>query len=184
MKPTFFARSSDFRKWLEKNHEKETELLVGFYKVDTGKESMTWSQSVDEALCFGWIDGVRKSMGEQSYTIRFTPRKPGSNWSAININKMEELITKGLVRPAGMAAYEKRQEKKSRVYAYEKAPVMLSPAYQKKIKANRKAWDFFSRQAPSYQRVVNHWIMNAKQTTTQESRLKRLITASEQQKRL
>jgi uncharacterized protein YdeI (YjbR/CyaY-like superfamily) len=184
MKPTFFASPSGFRKWLEKNHEKETELLVGFYKVDSGKKSMTWPQSVDEALCFGWIDGVRKSMGEDSYTIRFTPRKPGSNWSSINIKKMEELVKKGLVHPAGLAAYGKRQENKSRIYAYEKAPVTLSPAYLKKLKSNKKAWDFFSGQAPSYQKVINHWIMSAKQTTTQESRLDRLIEASSRQKRL
>lgn len=184
MKPTFFATPAAFRKWLEKNHAKKTELLVGFYKVGSGKKSISWPQSVDEALCFGWIDGVRKSMGQESYTIRFSPRKPGSNWSDINIKKMEELIKKGLVHPAGMAAYAKRQESKSRVYAYEKAPVELSPAYLKKIKANNTAWNFFSRQPPSYQKVINHWIMSAKQKTTQESRLQRLIAASEQQKRL
>lgn len=184
MKPIFFSKPSEFRKWLEKNHDTATELLVGFYKVDSGKPSMTWPESVDEALCFGWIDGVRKSMGEESYTIRFTPRKPSSNWSAINIKKMEDLIKKGLVRPEGLAAYAKRQEKKSRIYAYEKAPETLSNAYLKKLKANKKAWAFFSKQAPSYQKVINHWIMNAKQIPTQESRLQKLIDASEKGKRL
>ena len=108
MTPTFFAKQSDFRNWLKKHHQKETELVVGFYKVDSGKPSMTWSQSVDEALCFGWIDGVRKRIDEDSYTIRFSPRRPGSIWSAINIAKVSELKKKGLIRPAGTAAFEKK----------------------------------------------------------------------------
>src|SRR5580765_5571198 len=112
--PTFFAKQSDFRKWLQKNNKKETELLVGFYKVGSGKTSMTWSQSVDEALCFGWIDGVRRSIDKESYQIRFTQRKPTSIWSAINIQKIKELTKQGLMRPAGLASFEKRTESKSR----------------------------------------------------------------------
>ena len=114
--PTFFARQSDFRKWLQKNHKKETELLVGFHKVGSGKPSMTWSQAVDEALCFGWIDGVRKSIDKDSYQIRFTQRKSTSIWSAINIKKIEELTKQGLMQPAGLASFEKRTESKSKQY--------------------------------------------------------------------
>src|SRR5688572_20855102 len=125
MKPIFFETGGDFRKWLSKNHKKETELLVGFYKVGSGRPSMTWSESVDEALCFGWIDGVRKSMDDKRYTIRFTPRRPTSIWSAVNIKKMEELIRKGLVQPEGLAAHEKRNENRSKIYTHEKAPVKL-----------------------------------------------------------
>lgn len=184
MEPTFFSTPSDFRNWLSKNHKKETELLVGFYKVDSGGESITWSQSVDEALCFGWIDGVRKSIDDKSYTIRFTPRKPTSIWSAVNLKKMEELIKKQLVKPAGLAAFEKRKESRSKIYTYEKAPVKLDRNYEKKFKANKKAWAFFLSQAPSYQRVVFNWIMSAKQITTQHSRLEKLIDSSEAGKRI
>ncbi|MGQ2982528.1 YdeI/OmpD-associated family protein [Flavobacterium sp.] len=120
MEPHFFKTPADFRKWLDKNHETKTELLVGFYKTGTGKASMTWPESVDQALCYGWIDGVRRSLGEESYTIRFTPRKPTSIWSAVNIDKMADLQKKGLVQPAGLAAFEKRTESKSRVYSHER----------------------------------------------------------------
>src|SRR6187549_365301 len=119
MTPTFFANQSDFRKWLQKNHTKETELLVGFYKVGSGKPSMTWSQSVDQALCFGWIDGVRKSIDKDSYQIRFTPRKQTSIWSAVNIKKIEELTKQGLMQPEGLASFEKKQEAKSKIYSHE-----------------------------------------------------------------
>src|SRR6187401_3158431 len=126
MTPTFFANQSDFRKWLQKNHKKETELVVGFYKVGSGKPSMTWSQSVDEALCFGWIDGVRTSIDKDRYQIRFTPRKPGSNWSAVNLKKIEELTKQGLIQPAGLAVFEKRKAEKSKIYSYEKAEPKFS----------------------------------------------------------
>src|SRR5580693_5865612 len=126
MKPLYFATANDFREWLIKNHAVETELIVGFYKVHTGKPSISWSQSVDEALCFGWIDGVRKSLDEEKYIIRFTPRKPTSIWSAINIKKIEELTKQGKMQPAGILSFSKRKEHKSKIYAYEKAPAKLS----------------------------------------------------------
>ena len=184
MTPTFFAKPSDFRKWLKKNHKKETELLVGFYKVGTGKESISWSQSVDEALCFGWIDGVRKSIDKDSYCIRFTPRRSTSIWSAINIKKVEALTKQGLMKPAGLASFEKREEKKSRIYAYEKDLISLNKNYEKKFKTNKKAWTFFKSQAPSYQKVLVHWIMSAKQEATQISRLEKLINSSEAGKKV
>ena len=125
MAPTFFATQSDFRKWVTKKHKNETELLVGFYKVDSGKSSMSWSQSVDEGLCFGWIDGVRKSIDKESYSIRFTPRKNTSIWSAINIKKVEELAKNGLMTTQGLKAYNLKTESKSKIYSHEKERQLL-----------------------------------------------------------
>ena len=177
--PLFFPTPSSFRKWLEKNHDKAKELLVGFYKVNSGKPSMTWSESVDEAICFGWIDGVRKSIDAESYSIRFTPRKPGSIWSAINIQKVEHLSKKGLMHPSGIAAFEKRKDSKSRIYSYEKPPEVLSDDFLKKFKSNEKAWQFFQSMPPSYRRTAVHWVMNAKQENTRLKRLNELINDSE-----
>jgi uncharacterized protein YdeI (YjbR/CyaY-like superfamily) len=176
--PTFFAKQSDFRKWLQKNHKKETELLVGFYKVGSGKPSMTWSQSVDEALCFGWIDGIRKSIDEESYQIRFSQRRPSSIWSAINIKKIEALKKQGLMQPAGLAIFEKRTESKSRVYSFEKDAVELPENFKKQFKANKRAWDYFQALAPSYRKISTHWVMSAKQETTRLKRLNQLISES------
>ncbi|HSV10560.1 MAG TPA: YdeI/OmpD-associated family protein [Hanamia sp.] len=177
--PLFFSTQSSFRKWLEKNHGKAKELLVGFYKVNSGKESMSWSQSVDEAICFGWIDGVRKSIDSESYSIRFTPRKPGSIWSAINIQKVENLSKQGFMHPSGLAAFEKRKEHKSRIYSYEKPPENLSKDFLKKFQSNKKAWKYFQSMAPSYQRTAIHWVMNAKQENTRIKRVAELINDSE-----
>src|SRR6188768_1901053 len=176
--PKFFSKPSDFRKWLQKNHKKETELIVGFYKVGSGKPSMTWPQSVDEALCFGWIDGVRKSIDKDCYQIRFTQRKPTSIWSANNIHKIEELTKQGLMQPAGLASFEKRKESKSKIYSYEKAEEVLAPNFIKQFKANKKAWDYFQALAPSYRKVSTHWVMSAKHETTRLKRLNQLISES------
>lgn len=184
MTPIFFATQSDFRQWLEENHNQKTELLVGFYKVGSNRPSMTWTQSVDEALCFGWIDGVRRSINGESYCIRFTPRKKRSIWSAVNIRKVEELTKQCLMQPAGLAAFEKREESKSRIYAYEKQPVKLSEEFEQKFKANKKAWSFFQSQAPSYQKIVIHWVMSAKQEATRTSRLEKLIANSEAEQKV
>jgi uncharacterized protein YdeI (YjbR/CyaY-like superfamily) len=178
MKPTFFAKQSDFRKWLQVNHKKEKELLVGFYKVDSGKPCMTWSQSVDEALCFGWIDAVRKSIDKDSYTIRFTHRKPDSVWSSINIKKIKDLVKKGIIQPAGLEAFKKRKAAKSKIYSYEKVPSKLNPAYEEKFKVNKKAWAFFASLAASYKKLAIHHVMDAKQEKTQISRLEKLIADS------
>jgi uncharacterized protein YdeI (YjbR/CyaY-like superfamily) len=179
MTPVFFANQAGFRKWLQKNHRKQTELLVGFYKVGSGKPSMSWSQSVDEALCYGWIDGVRTSIDKASYQIRFTPRKPTSIWSAININKIEALIKAGLMQPAGLASFEKRTETRSRVYSHEKEGVAFTKEFIKQFKANKKAWHYFEALAPSYQKVSTHWVMSAKQEATRLKRLNQLILDSE-----
>jgi len=178
MTPIFFAKQSDFRKWLRKNHKKETELVVGFYKVDSGKPSMSWSQSVDEALCFGWIDGVRRSIDNESYQIRFTQRKSTSIWSAINIKKIEELTKAGLMQAAGLESFEKRIERKSRIYSHENDEVELTQHFKKQFKANKKAWDYFQALAPSYRRLSVHWVMSAKQETTRIKRLNQLIANS------
>ena len=184
MNATFFENQDEFRNWLEANHDNETELIVGFYKVDSGKPSMTWSQSVDQALCFGWIDGVRKSIDKESYCIRFTPRKKKSNWSAINISKVEELTKAGLMKPEGLKAFSLRTENKSNIYSHEKGTVELGIDYEKQFKNEKIAWDFFVKQAPSYRKVMIHWIMSARQEKTRQARLDKTINASRQLKRL
>jgi uncharacterized protein YdeI (YjbR/CyaY-like superfamily) len=180
----FFPTQYDFRRWLEENHEKETELVVGFYKVDSGKASMTWSEAVDQALCFGWIDGVRRKVDGESYSNRFTPRRANSNWSAVNIKKVEELTAKGLMKPAGIAAFEKRKEEKSAIYAYENERKQFSEEFEKQFKANEKAWNFFEKQANWYKKQMTGWVMTAKQEATRVRRLEKLISESENEKRL
>ena len=181
MPHTFFAKQSGFRNWLKKNHKKETEFIVGFYKVDSGKPSMTWSQSVDEALCFGWIDGVRTSIDKDSYQIRFTQRKPKSIWSAINIKKVEDLTKQGLMQPTGIAAFEKRKEERSKVYSFENDEMEFTPDFEKKFKANKRAWAYFQLLAPSYKKTSKHWVMSAKQEATRLKRLDQLIEESEKE---
>jgi uncharacterized protein YdeI (YjbR/CyaY-like superfamily) len=184
MSPTFFATQADFRAWLEAHHQTEIEFLVGFYKVSSNKPSMTWSQSVDEALCFGWIDGVTKSIDAESYCIRFTPRKSTSIWSAVNIKKVAKLTEAGLMTPAGLKAFSFRTESKSKIYSHEKEAVALDAVYENQFRMNTLAWDFFTQQAPSYQKVMIHWIMSAKQEKTRVSRLEKAIIESEQQRRM
>ena len=181
---TFFKTQDDFREWLEINHEKETELIVGFYKVKSGKPSMNWSQSVDQALCFGWIDGIRKSMDEESYSIRFTPRKNTSNWSEINIKKVEELTRAGLMKPAGMKAFSFRKESKSGIYSYENEAESFDYQDEKLFRENEKAWEFFMKQAPSYRKAVVRWIYSAVQEIIRQSRLEKTIKQCEKQKRI
>ncbi len=153
--------------------------MVGFYKVDSGKPSMTWSQSVDEALCFGWIDGVRKSIDKDSYQIRFTQRKPTSTWSAINIKKVEALIQQGLMQPAGLESFKKLNKSKSKIYTYENEEVKFSPDFEKRFKANKIAWNYFQSLAPSYRKTSSNWVMRAKQEATRLKRLDELIADSE-----
>lgn len=181
MEPKFFKKPADFRKWLEKNHMKETELLVGFYKKGTGKESITWPESVDEALCYGWIDGIRKSFEEDSYTIRFTPRKPTSIWSAVNIANIERLTKEGRMKPAGIAAHEKRKEHKTAIYSFEQSnkDLVLTKEYETIFKKNKKAWEFFQNVAPSYRRPAIWWVISAKREETRLKRLNELIADSE-----
>jgi uncharacterized protein YdeI (YjbR/CyaY-like superfamily) len=182
--PTFFPTPADFRAWLLEHHAQKSELLVGFYKKDTGIPSITWPESVDQALCFGWIDGVRRSIDASAYSIRFTPRKPKSIWSAVNINRVEELTNLGLMQPTGLAAFEKRDDAKSKIYAYEQKNVQLSEEFAAIFEANAEAWTFFQTLPPSYQRPALWWVMSAKQEATQRSRLATLIADSTARKRI
>lgn len=185
MKPRFFSTPAAFRAWLVANHAKTAELLVGFEKRASKKSSVTWTQAVDEALCFGWIDGVRRTLDEASYTIRFTPRKPGSTWSAKNIERAAELEAAGRMRPAGRAALARRSERKSRTYSYERAePARLSDEFERRLKKDAAAWAFFQAQAPSYRSKVLHWVTSAKQEKTRAQRLERAIAAFAKGRRL
>ena len=179
MKPTYFCTPNDFRKWLDKNHKKETELLVGYYKVSSKKQSITWPESVDQALCYGWIDGVRHSIDKESYQIRFTPRRKSSNWSAVNIKKVEKLSQQNLMKPAGLKSFSLRSEGKSKIYAFENGEVKLSPQFEKRFKENKKAWEYFYALAPSYRKLSSRWVMTAKQESTRLRRLQILIAESE-----
>jgi len=178
--PTFFPTPADFRRWLEKHHTTEKELLVGFYKTSSGKPSITWPESVDQALCFGWIDGLRKRVDDESYTIRFTPRKPTSTWSAVNIKRVQELTQLGLMTPAGLKAFEARKENKSGIYAYEQRTAALPPEYEKTLRKNKAAWTFFQAQPASYRKTAMWWIVSAKQEATRLKRLEQLIAHSAQ----
>jgi uncharacterized protein YdeI (YjbR/CyaY-like superfamily) len=178
MKPLFFARSSDFRTWLRKHHRTEKELLVGFYKVGTGRPSITWPQSVDQALCFGWIDGIRKSVDSESYSIRFTPRKQGSHWSAINIRRVKELTRLGLMRKAGLEAFAQRTAARSQKASYEQRSVALDPRFERQLHANESAWRYFEARPPYYRRQCVWWIMSAKKEETRDRRLAVLIESS------
>ncbi len=175
----FFKSIKELRKWFEKNHNKVTEVWIGFYNVKSGKKRATYKEAVDEALCFGWIDGIRKGIDEECYANRFTPRKKNSIWSNINTKRIQELIEEGRMHPAGLAAFNNRDEKKAGIYSFEQDTHSLLPAYQKKFKANKKAWKYFTSKAPSYQRTSIHWVMSAKQEATRIKRLEILIRDSE-----
>ena len=184
MKPRFFATGDAFREWLKNNHDKVDELLVGFYKRESGKPSMTWPESVDQALCFGWIDGVRKRIDDESYSIRFTPRRRRSIWSAVNIRRVKELIQTGVMHAAGVKAFETRDEKRANIYSYERAAASFSAEQEKRFRANKTAWKFFSEQPPGYRRLMAHYVTSAKKEETRLRRLKKVIDASAQGKRL
>lgn len=178
MDPIYFESPDAFGRWLAKNHAREKELLVGYYRKGTGRPSLTWPESVDQALCYGWIDGVRRTVDEERYTIRFTPRRKGSNWSQVNLRRVEALIAEGRMRPAGLAAYEGRDESKTQRYSFERDNVAFTPEYEKAFRRNRKAWKFFESQPPSYRRTALWYVMSAKRTDTQERRLRELIDDS------
>ncbi len=179
MEPKFFETPAAFRAWLDENHQTSKELIVGFYKRASGKKSITWPESVDEALCFGWIDGVRHSLGDVAYAIRFTARKSISNWSAINVARVAELTKLERMRPAGLRAFEARKPEKTGIYAFErKKTAKLTIAEQTRLRANRKAAAFFDAQPPWYRRTVIHWVISAKRAETRERRLSILIRDS------
>lgn len=184
MEPIFFRSGAEMCKWLEREHAKAAELVVGFHKTSSGTPSITWPEAVDEALCFGWIDGVRRGSDTESYTIRFTPRKPRSTWSAVNIRRVGELIAMGRMDQAGLEAFDRRQESRSRIYAYEQPDAGLPKDYERDLRSNKKAWEFFQGQAPWYRRNAAHWVMSAKREDTRRRRLETLIEDSANRRRI
>lgn len=177
--PKFFPTQEKFREWLTSNHSKETELIVGYYKVKSGFPSMTWSQSVDQALCFGWIDGIRRSIDEHSYQIRFTPRRKDSVWSPVNLNKIKELTKNDLMQQAGIDIFKNRAESKPHAYGFTKKNLKMPSEFESQFKTNSKAWAYFESLAPSYKKLSIHWIISAVQEKTKLKRLSELIAMSE-----
>jgi uncharacterized protein YdeI (YjbR/CyaY-like superfamily) len=183
--PTFFATPNRFRQWLAKNHERATELWVGYYRKDSGRPSITWPESVDEALCFGWIDGIRKKVDDESYKIRFTPRRPKSIWSAVNIARVAMLTRESRMHPAGVAAFACRQEYNSAIYSFEnRESAKLTDADEREFRRDPAAWEFFQRQPAGYRRLAAWWVISAKRPETHRKRLDRLITESRAQRRI
>jgi uncharacterized protein YdeI (YjbR/CyaY-like superfamily) len=183
--PRFFTTPAAFRAWLAAHHERESQLVVGFYRKGSGRPSITWPESVDEALCYGWIDGVRRSLDEESYSIRFTPRKPGSIWSNVNIAKVEALLAAGRMTPAGIVAWERRDPAKSGLYAFERKEAAVFDAdAERRFARNRAAWAFFQAQPPGYRRLATHYVVSAKRPDTRERRLAALIAHSARGERL
>lgn len=174
----FFPTPAAFRKWLATNHDKANELWVGYFRKNSGKPSIDWPQSVDEALCFGWIDGLRKSIDEQSFKIRFTPRRARSVWSTVNIRNVERLIQEKRMQPAGMKAYAARKENRSGIYSYEQRPAELIEPYAGRFQKNKRAWKFFQAQPPGYRKMMTWWILSAKTEETRMKRLSQLIAKS------
>jgi len=184
MDATFFSSPDELRAWLEEHHAAADELLVGFYKKDSGRGGISYAEALDQALCYGWIDGVRKRVDADSYTIRFTPRRPASIWSAVNLKRAAELEEQGLLRPAGLRAYQGRRRDRERQYSHEQGDVELAPAYAERLQADPQAWAFFRSQPPSYQRPAIWWVMSAKQEATRLRRLETLIACSQQGQRI
>ena len=184
MRAQFFRSPCDLQKWFEKHHTNGEELWVGYYKKNSGKASIGWPESVDEALCVGWIDGVRKSIDDVSYKIRFTPRKRGSVWSRVNIKRCRVLAEQGRMRPAGLKAFEARRANKSGIYAYEQRREQLEEPYQGILQRNKAAWVFFQAQPPGYRKTLGWWVLSARQEETRLRRLKKLIEQSAIGKRL
>jgi uncharacterized protein YdeI (YjbR/CyaY-like superfamily) len=185
VKPTFFATPAEFRRWLKRHHRSEPELWVGFYKKSCGRPSITWTESVDEALCFGWIDGLRRTIDAESYTNRFTPRRRGSTWSTVNTRRAEALIREGRMQPAGLKAFEARDHEKSGTYSFEqRKTARLAPEAEKQFKADRAAWSFFELQPPGYRQVAVWWVISAKREETRARRLEQLIAHSAAGRRL
>ena len=185
MDPIFFEKPAELRAWLEKNHETATELIVGAYRKATGKPSLTWPQIVDEALCFGWIDGIRRGIDDESWSIRLTPRKPTSNWSSVNIGRVAELEKEGRMTAAGRAAFERRRADRSGIYSYERRKAAkLDAEQEREFKGNPEAYAFFQSQPAGYRRTAIHWVVSAKREETRSRRLATLIEDSASGRRL
>jgi uncharacterized protein YdeI (YjbR/CyaY-like superfamily) len=184
MKPVFFATADELGAWLERHHESEDELWVGLYKKASGKPSVTWPEVVEQALRFGWIDGIRRGIDADSYANRITPRRPGSNWSAVNVAKVEELEQRGLMEPAGQRAYAARRPERTGVYSFEREAAELPPELQQRFRAQPTAWEWFESRPPGYRRTAVHWVVSAKRPETRERRLEQLIDCSARQRKI
>jgi uncharacterized protein YdeI (YjbR/CyaY-like superfamily) len=184
VKPIYFRRQAAFRKWLEKNHATKSELFIGFYKKNSGKVGITYQEALDEGLCFGWIDGVVRSVDAESYMHRFTPRQLNSHWSLVNVRRFGELDRASQIAPGGRAAFERRTPERTGKAAYEQPLAELTAAQTKKLKANAKAWAYYDSQTPSYKRVTKHWVTRAQQEATRERRLDLLIKCSAKGERI
>jgi uncharacterized protein YdeI (YjbR/CyaY-like superfamily) len=184
MNPVFFATPDELRAWLIEHHDSERELWVGLHKKSTGRASITWPELVDQLLCFGWIDGVRKSIDADSYTIRVTPRRPDSTWSVVNLRRARELIDEGAMEPPGRAAFEAVDEGRTNRYSFERDAVELGEEYEAELLANPRAWEYFRSQPPSYRKTITWWVMSAKREDTRRRRLAKLIQHSEEGRRL
>jgi uncharacterized protein YdeI (YjbR/CyaY-like superfamily) len=184
MPPKFFRTQNELRKWFEKNHDQRDELWIGFYKKESGRGGVDYKQALDEALCTGWIDGVRKNIDEERWMIRFTPRKKKSYWSAVNTKRAKELIAQGKMLPPGLAVFEARDVEKTQKYAFEREHVQFDAASEKTFRANKTAWEFWSAQPPGYRKVLTWYVVGAKREETRASRLQKLIDASAKKKRI
>lgn len=184
MEPTFFKTPGDLRRWLERNHASATELWIGMYRKASGKGGVTYKEALDEALCIGWIDGVRKRLDEESFVQRFTPRRPDSYWSAVNIKRAQELIEAGRMHATGLAAFERRDSLKAEKYSFERQNAKLDPGMEKRFRANPRAWAFFESQPPGYRRLIAHWVTSAKKEETRQRRLETLIKESAARRRV
>lgn len=182
--PVFFKSAAGFRRWLQKHHDRADEIMVGFYRKDSGRKGISYPEAVDEALCFGWIDGVRRKVDAESYTNRFSPRKKRSYWSAVNVKRAEELVAAGRMAPPGLRAFEARDAERSREYSFERETAALPPAYVKEFRKNPGAWTFFDSQSPSYKRMASWFVMSARKDETRERRLARVIADSARRRRI
>jgi uncharacterized protein YdeI (YjbR/CyaY-like superfamily) len=182
--PVFFPTPNDLRKWFRRNHAKAKKLWIGFYRKDSGKPSITWPESIDEALAVGWIDGIRRSIDHESYQIRFTPRRRGSIWSAVNIRHAEALAKEGRMTAAGRKAFAARRENKSGICSYEQRRAELAEPYRSLFRKNKASWEWFAAQPPSYRKMISWWIVSAKREATRQKRLQALIAASARRERL
>lgn len=183
--PTFFTGLVPFRRWLKAHGATEAELVVGFYTVGSGRPSITYPDARDEALCWGWIDGIRRKLDDVSYSIRFTPRKPKSVWSLVNLQRVAALAQEGRMQPSGQAVFAAREEARTGVYAFEqREAARLAPADEKALRKNRAAWEYWSAQPPYYRRVASWWVISAKQDETRARRLALLIAHSSKAERL
>ena len=185
MKPVFFATAQEFHAWLEEHHDTATELWMGLYKKGSGRPSITWPEAVDEALCFGWVDSVRQRIDDERYMNRFTPRKPTSNWSAVNVRRVEELTKQRRMRAAGLKAFRERREDKTATYSYEQRhQAKLDPAQERRFRSKQRAWEWFQKQPKGYRTTAVYWVMSAKRPETRERRLTTLIEDSENGRRV